>query len=47
MTAEMANCTFCKSGTFDPILRFVEKVYYVIYCRKCWTDQGGDYDTQN
>lgn len=38
---EMAECTFCKSGTFDYVQMHYEKTGVVIYCRKCWIEICG------
>lgn len=36
----MAECTFCESGTFEPVEIFYSKTGYVTYCRRCWGEFG-------
>lgn len=35
---EMAECSFCESGTYDFVRHYYERTGVVIYCRKCWEE---------
>ena len=38
----MAECSFCESGTFEPVEIFYSKTGYVTYCKACWKSFGDD-----
>lgn len=38
---DMAECTFCESGTYDYVQVHYERTGVVIYCRACWIEICG------
>lgn len=43
----MAECTFCETGTFEPVEIFYSKTGYVTYCRRCWGEFGNTQPVDN
>lgn len=43
----MVECSFCETGTFEPVEIFYEKTGHVIYCKRCWKEFGNAQPVDN